>query len=465
MSFAAVQKHVAVLEKAGLLTKRRQGREALASGDVEAVRSVGVMLTELEALWRGRISRMDELFATEHRTDHRHHPPRRTDPMPVTDVQHDLDALTLTITADFAAPVERVWEVYADPRQLERVWGPPTHPATFVDHELAPGGRMNYYLTSPEGEKYYAYWDITDRRRSRPASPSATASPSTRPSRPTPTCRSRAQAYTFAATDGGTRATFVVDLRHRRGAAEGARHGRRSRASTPPSTRSTTSSPTRPDPTTPTRTRRGHHHAHPSSSPSSSPSTASSTPPAAGDHPHGGWTFKDVEFDKAAYEIKGRETDAGLRAALRPPVLRRVRPGVALDGGVRDLQRDAEVRRLDHARRRHRAVGRQRGARAPLARRRRRAEGDRRRRDPRARQPDPRPGPGRRRPGRPLPPARLPDPARQRQAPLRRRHRARQDRGSRSSSTPPTPTGSRSSATTSCAERERAGRDRRLHPR
>ena len=65
MSFAAVQKHVAVLERAGLLTKRRQGREALASGDVEAVRSVGVMLTELEELWRGRISRMDELFATE----------------------------------------------------------------------------------------------------------------------------------------------------------------------------------------------------------------------------------------------------------------------------------------------------------------------------------------------------------------------------------------------------------------
>ena len=62
MSFAAVQKHVAVLEKAGLLTKRRQGREQLASGDVEAVRSVASMLGELEDVWRGRITRIDELI-------------------------------------------------------------------------------------------------------------------------------------------------------------------------------------------------------------------------------------------------------------------------------------------------------------------------------------------------------------------------------------------------------------------
>lgn len=65
MSFAAVQKHVAVLEKAGLLTKRRVGREALASGDVDAVRSVASMLDELEAVWRGRIDRIDALLAAD----------------------------------------------------------------------------------------------------------------------------------------------------------------------------------------------------------------------------------------------------------------------------------------------------------------------------------------------------------------------------------------------------------------
>jgi len=65
MSFAAVQKHVAVLEKAGLLTKRRSGREQLARGDVEAVRSVASLLVDLEQIWRGRIARIDDLIASE----------------------------------------------------------------------------------------------------------------------------------------------------------------------------------------------------------------------------------------------------------------------------------------------------------------------------------------------------------------------------------------------------------------
>ena len=205
MSFAAVQKHVAVLERAGLLTKRRQGREALASGDVAAVRSVGAMLTDLEELWRGRISRMDELFATDDDTTHDE---EGLIPMPVTDVKHDLDALTLTITAEFAAPVERVWEVYADPRQLERVWGPPGYPATFVDHELAPGGRMNYYMTSPEGEKYYAYWTITGVEEPRRFTfEDGFALDDT--FAPNPEMPVASNDYTFAEVDGSTHATFT----------------------------------------------------------------------------------------------------------------------------------------------------------------------------------------------------------------------------------------------------------------
>lgn len=67
MSFAAVQKHVAVLERAGLVKKRQQGREALATGEVEAVRSAAVLLQELEGIWRGRIDRIDELLGQDNK--------------------------------------------------------------------------------------------------------------------------------------------------------------------------------------------------------------------------------------------------------------------------------------------------------------------------------------------------------------------------------------------------------------
>lgn len=82
--------------------------------------------------------------------------------MPVIEFSHDLDALRISITAQFPAPVRRIWEVYADPRQLEKVWGPPGYPATFVDHSLRAGGRMNYYMTGPEGERYPGYWQVEE---------------------------------------------------------------------------------------------------------------------------------------------------------------------------------------------------------------------------------------------------------------------------------------------------------------
>lgn len=81
--------------------------------------------------------------------------------MPVIDTYHDEETLTLTIVAEFAAPLERVWEVYADPRQLEQIWGPPMYPATVVDHALEPGGRVTYFMTSPEGEKFCGLWELT----------------------------------------------------------------------------------------------------------------------------------------------------------------------------------------------------------------------------------------------------------------------------------------------------------------
>ena len=82
--------------------------------------------------------------------------------MPVIETTHDEEALTVTIVAEFAASPQRVWEIYADPRQLEAIWGPPTHPATVVDHSLAPGGRVNYFMTGPEGDKYYGFWEVSE---------------------------------------------------------------------------------------------------------------------------------------------------------------------------------------------------------------------------------------------------------------------------------------------------------------
>jgi uncharacterized protein YndB with AHSA1/START domain len=82
--------------------------------------------------------------------------------MSLTDVTKDLDNLTVTFTADFAATGEQVWELWADPRRLEKWWGPPTYPATFDELDLTPGGSAAYYMTGPEGEKYRGWWRFSD---------------------------------------------------------------------------------------------------------------------------------------------------------------------------------------------------------------------------------------------------------------------------------------------------------------
>ena len=82
--------------------------------------------------------------------------------MTVTAVRKDPDALTMTITAQFDASAERVWQLWADPRQLERWWGPPTYPATFTVHDLAPGGRVEYHMTGPAGDQPRGFWEILE---------------------------------------------------------------------------------------------------------------------------------------------------------------------------------------------------------------------------------------------------------------------------------------------------------------
>lgn len=80
--------------------------------------------------------------------------------MPVTDVITDADNLTMTVVADFAAPIERVWSAYSDPRQLERFWGPPGWPATFTAWDPTVGGRAQYSMNGPRGEKSSGSWEF-----------------------------------------------------------------------------------------------------------------------------------------------------------------------------------------------------------------------------------------------------------------------------------------------------------------
>ena len=80
--------------------------------------------------------------------------------MTVTNVHQDPETLTLTIVSDFDASIDRVWQMWADPRLLERWWGPPTYPATVVDHDLAPDGTITYFMTGPEGDRHHGWWRV-----------------------------------------------------------------------------------------------------------------------------------------------------------------------------------------------------------------------------------------------------------------------------------------------------------------
>jgi uncharacterized protein YndB with AHSA1/START domain len=81
--------------------------------------------------------------------------------MSVVSVEKDFDSLRLVLVAEFDAPIERVWQLWADPRLLERWWGPPTHPATVETHDLAAGGEVTYAMTGPDGKTSRGWWRVT----------------------------------------------------------------------------------------------------------------------------------------------------------------------------------------------------------------------------------------------------------------------------------------------------------------
>src|SRR5215469_10480595 len=81
--------------------------------------------------------------------------------MPLTSVSKDAATLTLTVVGDYPVAQRRLWDAFADPRQLERFWGPPSAPATFTRHDFTVGGRSEYFLSLPGGGTWRGSWAFT----------------------------------------------------------------------------------------------------------------------------------------------------------------------------------------------------------------------------------------------------------------------------------------------------------------
>jgi uncharacterized protein YndB with AHSA1/START domain len=128
--------------------------------------------------------------------------------MPITSVNSDPEALTLTVVGDYAVPVERLWQAYADPRQLEKFWGPETWSATFMRHDMTPGGRSAYYMTGPDGSLAHGWWRFTAVEEHRGfAVEDGFAHKDGRPNDALPTMRME---FTFEPTPTGSRMVTVT---------------------------------------------------------------------------------------------------------------------------------------------------------------------------------------------------------------------------------------------------------------
>lgn len=128
--------------------------------------------------------------------------------MPITDVISDAQALSLTVIADYPVPVERLWDAYADPRQLERFWGPEQWPATFTRHDMSVGGESHYYMTGPDGTTsrgWFRFLAVEPLRRIEVED--GFAGEDGKPNADMPTMR---MAFTFESTSTGSRSRIVT---------------------------------------------------------------------------------------------------------------------------------------------------------------------------------------------------------------------------------------------------------------
>ena len=82
--------------------------------------------------------------------------------MSVTKVVKDPENFTMIVSAEYGVPVERAWQLVSDPRQFERWWGPPTHPATFADFDLTVRAAIAYYMTAPDGEQFHGIMNVDE---------------------------------------------------------------------------------------------------------------------------------------------------------------------------------------------------------------------------------------------------------------------------------------------------------------
>lgn len=128
--------------------------------------------------------------------------------MPVTSVTSDPEALTITLVGDYPVTVERLWDAFSDPRQLERFWGPPQWPATFTRHDMVEGGRSQFTMTGPDGETSSGYWIFTKVDPGRAVEViDGFAGPDGEPNDEMPSMSMRME---FAPTETGSRYTVVT---------------------------------------------------------------------------------------------------------------------------------------------------------------------------------------------------------------------------------------------------------------